>query len=85
MALVFNASRLREARWNYHFPEGFNFPDSWSASPVACALLYGKDLKGTETLDPASRDQFVLMDEAAQDVASSNTRHAGNRCVGIRQ
>ena len=41
-------------------------------------------LKGTKTLDLASRDQFVLMDEAAQDVASSNTRHAGNRCVGIR-
>jgi len=25
------------------------------------------------------------LDEAAQDVASSNTQHAGNRCVGIRQ
>ena len=23
-------------------PEGFNFPDSWSAPPVACALLYRK-------------------------------------------
>ena len=42
-------------------------------------------LKGTETPDSASRNQFVLMDEAAQDVASSNTQHAGNQCVGIRQ
>ena len=42
-------------------------------------------VKGTETPDSASRDQFVLMDEAAQDVASSNTQHARNRCVGIRQ
>jgi hypothetical protein len=24
--------------------EGFNFPDSWSAAPVACALLYRKEL-----------------------------------------
>jgi hypothetical protein len=30
-------------------------------------------LKGTETLDSASRDQFVLMDEAAQDVWGSET------------
>jgi hypothetical protein len=42
-------------------------------------------VKGTETLDSASRDQFVLMDEAAQDVASSNAQHARNQCVGIRQ
>jgi hypothetical protein len=42
-------------------------------------------VKGTETLDSASRDQFVLMDEAAQDVASSNAQHARNQCVGIRR
>jgi hypothetical protein len=37
-------------------------------------------LKGTETLDSASRDQFVLMDEAAQDVASSNAPDTESRC-----
>jgi hypothetical protein len=42
-------------------------------------------VKGTETVDSASRDQFVLMDEATQDVVSSNTQHAENRCVGIRR
>ena len=40
-------------------------------------------LKGTETLDSTSRDQFVLMDEAAQDVASSHAQHAGNQCGGF--
>ena len=48
-------------------------------------MTHPRLVKGTETLDSASRDQFVLMDEAAQDVASSNTQHAGNQCVGIRQ
>src|SRR6266540_5357069 len=43
----------------------------------------GQRLKGTETLDSASRDQFVLMDEATQDVASSHAKHAGNQCGGI--
>jgi hypothetical protein len=38
------------------------------------------DLKGTETLDLASGDQFVLMDEAAQDVASSHAPDTENRC-----
>jgi hypothetical protein len=42
-------------------------------------------VKGTETLDSASRNQFVLMDEAAQDFASSHAQHAGNQCGGIRQ
>jgi len=57
-----------------------------SANASTCLLRnHGAVLKGTETLDSASRDQFVLVDEAAQDVASSNAQHARNRCVGIRQ
>jgi hypothetical protein len=44
-----------------------------------------QNLKGTKTLDLPSRSQFVLMDEAAQDVVSSRAQHAGNRCGGIRQ
>jgi hypothetical protein len=42
-------------------------------------------LNGTETLDTASRGQFVLVDNAAQDVASSHAQHAGNRWGGILQ
>jgi len=46
-------------------------------------LKTGQDiaiLKGTETIDSASRDQSVLMDEAAQDVASSHAPDTENRC-----
>ncbi len=45
----------------------------------------GQGVKGPETLDSASRDQFVLMDEAAQDVASSHAPDTGNQCRGIRR
>jgi len=38
----------------------------WGTAGAVCAWR----VKGTETLDSASRDQFVLMDEAAQDVRS---------------
>jgi hypothetical protein len=44
------------------------------------ARLAAPGLKGTETLDSASRDQLVLMDEAAQDVASSHALDTENRC-----
>ena len=59
---------------------GFDYP-GWNGSTCACGRYLQPGLtesvKGTETPDSTSSSKFVLMNETAEDIASSHTPGAG--------
>jgi hypothetical protein len=60
------AARLDPARTGHPLPDRHEAP-----AQVGCRWCDSDTLRGTETYDLASCDQFVLVDEAAQDIAPS--------------